>query len=791
LREEFDRIEQAFVTLQNQDTAYIDIYDHGDSSSIELIDPANGQMQEITLTQTTTIQIKDPTTGSSSDSHRLTLIVHGSGYKIVNGWGPQTWKENGNSEWLYLYTGTGALASAVLEFAFDGKAWMCLAFTRNDAFGFNNIDPGDLELFPFTHNLTSESGATTLTWARNSYGYGYDDDASFIMFPPDTARFVGGRYLRNWIATPKDLQSVAWTPNDATVTSEAGAGQDGGDADKITFTTTNGELQHWMLLNFGRSSESSDPIKFAITFDAKMAGAVTSGTCRAVISIMGVDTGVTIKWDRKEFNLTGGWRSYGAILDPITGKDPKGLDVFTPAGARTLVKFAIESPSDGVGDPILVENVNVVVLKDGDAEKVELPQVSTIGSSLTLGKTAASTGEWVDGSKTMTLTGGEFVDFQDSLIAGHTYLVSMVRLTGNTCDVRLDEGRTYWTGYSKIPSDTTFVKDATFTFQYEGGECKFYQTVGSSTYTINIYKVSGELGTYGTTNQNSLDSNGVVTWTPGPAIPSNISVGVAYETTTVTNMLGTHEHRDFSLWTKVGSPVSKKSEVGVDARPSHASFLEDRRTSSSSYFKKVVTIPDDTNYYTFCLYVRQLWEDGSLLNLLQYGGATTSPSQYVDILLYLYGGTTPVAGGAMRLNVKTGAISVPSGHGYILRSNINYQNWWNIYVSALNNGTGNTNAEIRIYPAPANSSTPVGSQRAASTGYCIVDWAQLEDATVRLGNASPGAIPGTPRLPDSATTTLANGILYNPVPADVGDVVAGDFIFDNINIYRSITWIKS
>lgn len=110
LVDEFDRLEAAFVELQNFNTAYIDIYDHGDSTEYALIDPANGQMQEITLTMDTLIQIKNPGSESSSESYRLTLIVHGENYRIINGWGPQTWKEQGNVDWMWIYTGQGKKA---------------------------------------------------------------------------------------------------------------------------------------------------------------------------------------------------------------------------------------------------------------------------------------------------------------------------------------------------------------------------------------------------------------------------------------------------------------------------------------------------------------------------------------------------------------------------------------------------------------------------------------------------------------------------------------------------------
>jgi len=794
LSDEFDRIAAAFVALQDSNTVFIDIYDHLGGTNYEVIDPANGQLQQITITQDTLISVREPAAGSDATSHRITLMVHGGGYRIINGWGPQTWKEEGLVDWLWIYTGLGEKASAVLEFCFDGKAWLCVAFSRNENFGSDAVPGTTQETFPLISGLVSESGLSTLTWHRASYGFGADEDGSEILLPQDQARFTGARYVRNWIATPKDLKSVAWKPDGCTVGTEAGGGQDGGDVDKITFDITHGELQHWMLLNFARGSESAKPIKFAISFDAKMAGVVSTGNCRAVIAIMGVDTGSTVRWDRVELALTDSWQSFGAILDPITGKDPKGLHIAAAAGTRTLIKFAIESPSDGLGSPILVENVNVTVLKDLETDKVALPIVSTIGASITLAATVGSTGAWVNGTKTMTLSLQQYVDFQDSLVVGRSYLCVATRVSGNSANVLMEDDRIYWQAYSKSASDTSFVKDAAFTFQYDGGVFKFVQGSANSVYTINIYLVSNELSVFGTVNANTIDAGNRVTYIEGDNIQSNLIQGVGAEINyTGDNLFGTDAHRDLSLWVpSVSGMLGNRHEIGVDARPCHASIIQDRRTSAAAYIEYNITIPDDSKRYVMSMFLRKIFDKdtGAIIHPTEQEGVVTPPSRYMDVSMKLTGGSNPVGGQLVRRDVRTGAGNAGS-HDYYRLGNTDFTNWWSLNFGLLNNGTGNTNVRIRIYPAANNLATSIGSTTPSKTGYCIVDWFQLEEAEASNGLPTSIAIPGIIRQVDSVTTALTDGILYDAVPTEIGDVTAGAWTFDFSNIWKFLTWIKS
>lgn len=794
LKDEFDRIEAAFIVLQESNSSYSDIYNHGDSTEYVRVDPANGQMQEITLTRDTLIEIQDPGSESNSESRRLTLIVHGANYKIINGWGPQTWKEQGDADWMWLYTGKGEKAGATLEFAFDGLAWCCLAFTRNSFDDFNGITT----MFPLISDLWNSEKTVELTWVRSSYGWTFDIDATGIMVPDDMPRFFGGRYVKNWVATPRDLQSVAWETDGATVTTSSGGGQDGGDVDQIEFLTTDGEVRTWFLPHFGRSSEASDTFEFVISFDARMS-TVPTGTCRAVIAIMGVDSGSVVRWDRKEFNLTNEWNSFGAVLDPVLGKDLAGFNLNTPAGARTLVKFAIESPSDGVGSAIRIENVNVVIVKEGDDLKPSLPIASTIGSSMTLVASPGSTGTWDDGTKTMSMTLGQDMNFETSLEIGQSYLCVARRSAGNSANVLMENDRVYWTAYSKISGDQSFVRDAPFTFQYEGGVFKFFQSSQSSEYIVNIYKIDDYMNSYGTENANVINEDGTVTYTEGQQISSNIAVGVGYEKNPGINLLPDNFHRDFSLWTKSHPMRVRRSEFGMDGRPSHGTMIEDNSIGGAAYIFAVAPITDDTQEYFFSFFIRKTVNpDGTTRHASQLspaaGGPVTDPSKFLDFKMVLYNLADPengnlVDGAQLRVDVATGRMNAPANI-YTSIYAVNFQHWTQVTVGLTNNGLGNDTAALVILPCCSRYiDVNVGLPEVEQKGYAIIDWVQLEENTA--GQTQSATIPGSPRAADVISTTLDDGILYTGTPTEVGDVTSAVFNFDTREIYKNITWVKS
>jgi len=788
LRDEFDAIAAGFVYFQEQSrSTYTTIYTNTIvSETTYLIDPANGVLQEITLTQDTTIMVGVP---QAEDSRQLSLLVHGSGITVTNGWGPQTWKEGGSGDWTDLLTGAGQYASMLLEFTWDGAAWICIA-----ASSFTTAE----QSFPFVKDLVSVSGVETLGFVRSGSATTFDTNERAWVLPDGEPRFIGSRYVHNWVATPSDLQSEAWEEDYAVVTTDAGAGPSGGNVDRITFSATGGEVACWVLPNFGRASVDAEAIKFAVRFKAKMA-TVASGSFRVAMSLHGATTGLAVPvHDVITVNVTDAWDDYGHVFDFITGQDLNSMNIASSTAQRVLTQLAFISPSGSTGDPVQVTDVQIEILREDYPEVPSETQDGTIGASITLAATAASTGTWDNGTKIMTLDSQEMVDFSDSLEIGKTYLMVCRVTSGFSADVFMDDDRRFWQAYSNA-TETMFIKDAPFVFRYEGGGVKWKLIGGASgAYVVNIYECSGNQSVYDTEIGNTLNpTTKILTEATGVPVSSAFVEGLAVETVPVENLIDVDEYRSFYNWTRVGLTSlsdsqgrvsSYRGEYGIDGMQGKGTLLQDARTTSAGYITLTKTIPADTNEYTFAFFTRKLFDALGDQQIFpeRTDHLTTPASERIDVIFTLKNGSSSIGGERIRINVITGGM-VPwyTATDYNKALAINYTNWWRHGLSLVNDGTM-TSLEIRIYPA-AND---VGGTAvdASVQGYAIIDWAQAEE---ELGTftGSGLVVGGETRGAESLTTALADGDLYNSLSEVIGDVTGGAFQFDQTDtIVKNITW---
>lgn len=790
IRDEFYAIEDAFTGLvSNIAGGFTSAYTNTASSSeIVEIDPANGRIQELTVTGYTVISVKPPT---ENDTKQFDLLIHGSLCQIINGWGPQTWKERGPNDWTSTFTGQGPYASMMIKFIWDGYAWIGIVLSKAK-------NPSGAETFDFINDLVSTSGNETLVYTRAGAAVSFDTNEKALIVPTDVPRYVGSRYVRNWVATPSDLQSAAWEETNAVVSTEAGGGPTGGDVDKITFSATGGEVGCWFVPEFGRPWTTSGPVKFKIRFKAKIATG-TSGSFRAVLAYKGAYSGQTIACHESiTVNIDDEWRDYGHCFDIITDRDPDTY-VLHPSFAEraTLTKFSIMSPSGSTGSPVLIEGVQIEPVLSVDSEIPSELQEGSIGSTLTLAKTAASTGTWDNGTKSMTLGAGEFVDFQDSLEVGNMYLMVARLTSGTQASFLLGDDRIYWAPSS--PSQPKYVQDAPFTFFYEGGVVK-WKAGASGAYTVNIYKCTGNYNVYETEIGNSLNLlTYVLTSGTGVPVSTAFAAGLALEATAATNLLDYDEYRSFYNWTKVGlysgfddsvgQATSFRSEYGIDGLPSKATLLQDRMTANVGYVTITKTIPADTNDYTFSLFIRRVFDlDGNKIVLPEYGvNALGSPSEYVDVSLQLSDGAGGTKGGQrVRVRVKDSVITLEPSVEYSNYLNVNYQQWWRVGMSLTNDGTF-TQAIIKIYPAP-DDGPDASITDPTLTGWAIVDWGQLELDDGSSVASSP-IVGGETRGAGALATALADGYLYDKNLVQVGTVASTVFGFTlSDEIWKNILW---
>lgn len=780
IRDEFDAIAEAFITLQQANsTTYSTIYTQTlTSETIYEIDPADGIMQEIYLNGPITLTVREPTTeDDDATSKRVSVLLHGSNIRVVNGWGPQTWKEIGTEDWVNMLTADGEYASMLIDFIWDGKAWMAAVASKNKGLG-----SAPSAVFPLIKDLLSVAGTESITFTRASAGSTFDTNERLWMLPDDSPRFVGSRYVHSWAATANDLQSEAWEEDGATVSTEANGGPTGQDTDKITFITTGGELGCWVLPNFGRSSNTADPIKFLIRFKAKMASAST-GSIRVGAAYMGQTD--QNRHDMVTVNLTDEWQDYGCVLDYITGHDLNSLDI--TVAKRTLTKILFKSPSGSLGSPVLVEGVGIEILREDYPEIPSELQETDISASLTLAATAGSTGTWDNGTKAMALDNGEYVDFQDSLEIGKTYLMVCRVVTGTAAKFLLDSERIWWDG--------SLVKDAPFTFRYNGGAAKWLNGLDPSTYTVNIYEVEDNVTVYDTEIGNALSSSYILTDGVGAPVGTYFVQGLGYEKTASENLLSADKYRSFYNWTKVGltglsDPEGKVSsfrgEYGVDGLPCHGTLLQDTMTSTAGYVEETFVIPADTETYSFSLFTRKLFNLTTRLQTIlpQYDGQTTLASRFFDIEMIFSGSGTDLTY-RKRIDIPRGTIyPVISG---VTVTAIDYTNWMRHGMTADNDGT-KTLLTVRIYPAVIDRDTdPDLLSTAVSVdelGYIIIDWAQVE-----TGSVSSAHVGGDTRATETFASTLDDGDIYDSNSNLLGDITGNVVTFDaDSNIIKNISY---
>ena len=799
LVDEFKAIEDAFTRLQalNISTYLTTHVNTLQLSGTITIRPDNGFLQELTLTEDTAIGVAPPLNESQ---FRVTLLIHGSKYKVTNLWGAQTWKEYGQGNWFELYCGEGPYASMLLDFFWDicSNTWICVASSKNQ---FNTLAGGtEQRFYPLLCNLSNVEGDDTLGFTRASPGQTIDHRESYHYLPSNVPRFHGVRYVENWCPTAYDLTSPAWIDTNCTVTTDAGAGPIGQDVERLAFTATGGKLACYLLPSFGRASTAADSIKVAVSFLGR--GVSTDQSVRVVASFCGKTNLDPPVHDIVQVSMDTTWQTYGAVLD-ITKEGnatyPMALDRAYP---KTLMEIAFMSPSGSTGGDIQITDVQIQILRWTDDELPTPAEKSLIGASMTLSGTG--TGLWVDGTKTMTLASvGQSIDFGGNLETGKTYLVHPRLQSGSACDIRMQNDVTVWA--AGLPSDDLYVQDAPFTFQYDGGVLKFVLMAGiSAVYLIDIYEVSNNRGVYCYENEYSIEAGGaLVASVENPvAVQSGTLDGVAREIAS-TNQIPYVFFRTFSAWDQSGltgvdaaacrNPVYQ-SEYGIDGWPSRATLLQGASRVTDGFIQRLFTIPQVSGAQDFTMWIRRTLDvDGTPLYTPQFNDVNVPVSRYVDFEAELVGGLSDISSGRVRLDIQNiSFVGATSNPNYTLRIH-KWDNWYHIVISLTNDGTHNQ-FRVRVYPASANDPDPAVID-VTQQGWVVIDWAQFENKGGTFFGSSP-IIGGATRALEDFTSGLPDGDFYETTivmslsqDGHVAALTTGDVIWDRDDgVYKNLLY---
>jgi len=801
LVDEFKNIEDAFTRLQALNiNTYLTTYVNTTVLSGNItIRPDNGYLQELTLTGDTAISMAPPLNESQ---YRVSLLIHGSNYKILNLWGAQTWKEYGLGNWWELYTGDGPYASALLDFFWDicANTWICVASTKNVT---SLLQAGTEErLYPLQCDLSNTAGDDTLGFTRTDHATGIDLHQAFHYFPTDTPRFYGSRQVENWCATASDLTSVAWVVTDVTVTTDAGAGPLSEDVQRLSFDTTGGKLSHFILPSFGRASTQADDIKVVVSFKGR--GVSADESLRVVCAFMGKTTLTPPVHDIQQVSMGTTWQTYGAVLN-VTKEDNANTSlVLDREYPKTLMEISLMSPSGSAGGDIQITDFQIEVLRADDQEFVGEIQDTTIGASIAL--SGIGTGTWVDGTKTLTLASvGQSVDLSSTLEIGKTYLVHPRLTAGDAADIRLQNEVTVWA--AGPPTDDLYLQDAPFTFQYDGGDLKFVLLEGSSSvYLVDVYEVSSDRGVYCYENVSVVDgTNGnIIVAIADPPVPvsSGILDGVAREVTS-DNEIPFSFFRTFTAWDQVGlsgidvndcrNPVFQ-SEYGIDGWPARASILQGASRVTDGFVQRVFSVTPAVGGKDFTMWIRRsLDEEGNQVYTPQHNDVTTPLSRYVDFEAELIGGASAVETGRIRLDIQNATIvGAVDSDNYDLGIFL-WDDWYQAVITLTNDGT-HDQFRVRVYPASADDPDPSVID-VTTQGWVVVDWAQFEDTGGTYLGSSP-IVGGETRNTEEFTSGLPDGDFYRREnqqnAGDAGHVAtltAGSLIWDDDDgVYKNLIY---
>lgn len=810
LVDEFKAIEDGFTALQAYNIAsYLTMYTNTTSLTGSItIRPDNGYLQELTITENVTIQMGTP---FNESQYRVSLLVHGGGFTVQNGWGAQTWKEYGGDQdnWWELFTGDGPYASMLLDFWWDicTHTWICVASSKNilnSAGGRVSFE----RFYPLLCNLSNTVGDDTWGFTRTGNGNGIDQFQQYHYHATNVARHHGVRWVENWVATASDLTTVEWDATDCTVTTDAGVGPASEDVQRLSFDVQGGKLAKFILPSFGRASTAGDPIEVVVSFKGRAAD-VANASLRVVNALCGKTNQSPPVSDQVQIELDSTWQTYGCVLDILKdGNDNKSLalDQYYP---KCLMEISFMSPSGSIGEDIQITDVQIEVLRKRGLSVPSEIQDTTIGSSIFLSGTG--TGTWDDGTKTLTLaTAGQSVDLSGTLEAGRTYLVDARLQAGDAADIRMQNDITVW-GAGSV-SDSLYLQDAPFTFQYDGGNLKFVLMEGiSAIYLVDIYKVSNDRSPYCYENQNALTAHadgsvsGLVITSP-TMVPydSGVLFGVAREIQSE-NIIPYTYFRTFSLWDQVGlsgiaandcrNPVFQ-SEYGIDGWPSRATILQGASMVTDGFIQRDFTLIPNVGGDDIQIWIRRTLDvEGNQIYFPQNGDVTVPVSQYVDFEAELLGGTSVIESGRVRLDLQnTSFVGLPSGYNYSLGINA-LEDWYFINISLQNDGTHDT-FRFRVYPASATVPDPSVID-VATQGWCVVDWAQFETTSGTFSASSP-MLGGYTRHTEDFTTALPDGEIYatyedgsflDEPNKKVADVISGDIIWlEEDYIWRNVVY---
>lgn len=175
------------------------------------------------------------------------------------------------------------------------------------------------------------------------------------------------------------------------------------------------------------------------------------------------------------------------------------------------------------------------------------------------------------------------------------------------------------------------------------------------------------------------------------------------------------QSEDFTTtWIDSGTPLVTANDVVAPNGTTTGDKIEDDSAAAAENRVQTITVADDSSTWCVSVYVRQQTSGPIALLRLRFTGGTVK--DYAVAVDPSDGSTS-----------ATGSVDAPGDSG--LADTVKATDgtsWYRVYVSGDNNSTGNTTAELRVYPA--GSAALDASVDSAPTGYNHFWGAQFENA---------------------------------------------------------------
>ncbi len=167
------------------------------------------------------------------------------------------------------------------------------------------------------------------------------------------------------------------------------------------------------------------------------------------------------------------------------------------------------------------------------------------------------------------------------------------------------------------------------------------------------------------------------------------------------------QSEDFTTtWTNSGCVLNGNSTVAPNGETT-ADTIEDDSAAANENLEQLITIADDSTSWTYSLFVKK----------------DADTSRFPEFQCILSGGTQVLVGS--QLNTSTGASQLRGSSAGAVTRVRDFGDYWRIVLTIPNNGSGNTTAKLRVFPAVT---TTLGITEVTALGSIIAWGAQLENA---------------------------------------------------------------